>query len=179
MLALTISLNPRPYPPDAGRTIVASRCRWWSDDHGYIVGRLTTARYLTAGLRRVLLVKQQAQSTVHIAVLSSHSGHFSRRTAQYGTREGNPAGNRQGLSVTYCSVPSMKASMSFVMLCEVSTSAVDGRQLQFWISRLLPAANRMNRSAPIDDAVVQHLAWTKRTQTASVAASSSASNSGR
>jgi hypothetical protein len=73
----------------------------------------------------------------------------------------------------------MKASMSFVMLCEVSTSAVDGRQLQFWISRLLPAAIRMNLSAPIEAAVVQHLAWTKCMETASVAASSSASNSGR
>ena len=85
LLALTIPLDPSPYPPDAGRTIVASRCRWWSDDHGYIVGRLATVCYRTAVLRRVLLVEQQAQSTVHIAVLSSHSGHFSRRTAHYGT----------------------------------------------------------------------------------------------
>ena len=82
---LTMPFNPSPYPPDAGRTIVASRCRWWSDDHEYIVGRLTTARYLAAGLRRVLLVEQQAQSTVCTFVVSSHSGHFSRRTAQYGT----------------------------------------------------------------------------------------------
>ena len=86
LLALTVPLNPSPYPPDAGRTIIPSRSQWWSYDHGYIVGRLTTVRYLAAGLRRVLLVKQQAQSTVHIAVLSSHSCHFSRRTAQYGTR---------------------------------------------------------------------------------------------
>ena len=80
---LTIPFDPSPYPPDAGRTIVASQQRWKSSDHGYIVGRLTTARYLAAGLRRVLLVEQQAHSTVHISVLSSHSRHFSRRTAQY------------------------------------------------------------------------------------------------
>src|SRR5215213_219050 len=81
LLVLTIPFDPSPSPPNAGRTIVASRCRWWSYDHGYIVGRLTTARYLAAGLRRVLLVEQQAQSTVCTFVVSSHSGHLSRRTA--------------------------------------------------------------------------------------------------
>jgi hypothetical protein len=34
LLARTLPLDPRPYPPDAGRPIVASRCRWWSSDHG-------------------------------------------------------------------------------------------------------------------------------------------------
>jgi hypothetical protein len=56
---------------------------------------------------------------------------------------------------------------------------VDGRQLQLWISRLLPAAIHMSLSAPIEAAVVQNLASTKCTQTAPVAASSSASTSGR
>jgi hypothetical protein len=36
-----------------------------------------------------------------------------------------------------------------------------GRQLQLWISRLLPAAIRMSLSAPIEAALVQNLAWTK------------------
>ena len=60
-----------------------------------------------------------------------------------------------------------------------TAQAVDGRQLQVWISRPLPAAIRMSLSAPIEAALVHNLAWRKCTQTASVAASSSASNSGR
>src|SRR5262245_24884087 len=45
------------------------------------------------------------------------------------------------------SVPSMKASMSPVMLRSVSTSTVNGQQLQLWISRLLPAVIHMSLSA--------------------------------
>ena len=97
LLVLTIPFNPSPYPPNAGRTIVASRRQWWSYDHRYIVGRLTTACCLAAGLRRVLLVEQQAHSTVCTSVLSSHSGHFSRRTAHY------------RLIVTFCGADSWHA----------------------------------------------------------------------
>jgi hypothetical protein len=64
-----------------------------------------------------------------------------------------------------------------LLKCQVRQE--DARHPQLWISRLLPAAIRMSFSAPIKAALVQNLAWTTCTQTASVAAPSGASNGGR
>ena len=60
--SLTIPSDPSPCPPDVGRPANSSR-RWQrSCDRGYLVSRLSTARYLAAVLPRVLLMGQQAHA---------------------------------------------------------------------------------------------------------------------
>ena len=56
------TMHPGPYPPDAGRTTVASRVPWQSRDCGYIVSELYTDCYLPALSPRVLLMEQEVPS---------------------------------------------------------------------------------------------------------------------
>jgi len=55
-------MHPSPYPPDAGRTTVASRVPWQSDDCGYIVSELYTGCCLPVLSPRVLLMEQEVPS---------------------------------------------------------------------------------------------------------------------
>ena len=56
------TVHPAPSPPDAGRYTIPSRLWCQSDDCGYRVRRLCTDRYLSAHLRRILLMEQQVWS---------------------------------------------------------------------------------------------------------------------
>ena len=53
------TIHPAPSPPDAGRYTVPSRFGRQSDDCGFFVRGLLTARYLAAVPRRILLMEQQ------------------------------------------------------------------------------------------------------------------------
>src|SRR5919202_1076120 len=73
------SVHPAPSPPDAGRYTVPSQFRCQSTDCGYTVGGLSTARYLAAVPRRILLMERQVwslqlarQSTVRLRVAIPH-----------------------------------------------------------------------------------------------------------
>jgi hypothetical protein len=59
------AIHPAPSPPDAGRYTVPSRFGCQSGDCGYHVRRLCTGRYLSAHLRRILLMEQQVWSIQH------------------------------------------------------------------------------------------------------------------
>ena len=61
---LTLPSTLVPAPPDAGSASVPSRVRCPSSNGGFIVGRLSTAPYVAAVLRRVLLMEQQVPSPV-------------------------------------------------------------------------------------------------------------------
>ena len=58
------TIHPAPSPPDAGSYAVPSRFGRQSDDCGFCVRGLLTARYLAAVPRRILLMEQQVWSKI-------------------------------------------------------------------------------------------------------------------